>query len=134
MGEGDGDALDNNAIIVTDACCCVYEGLLCGEGCIGCMGSEAVCCLETEFCCKQGQDKLCCVCCAARCISPTVCIKTQGQMCCWAFAAAIPCDEEVPCMVGTCGIICYPGFFICKTLGEITGKEGGSGPEAEQVG
>ena len=132
-GDGDGDALDNNAILVTDACCCMYDGCL-FTNCLGCMASETMCCLETEFCCKQGAPSLCCVCCAIRCVSPTVCIKSQAQVCCMAGAAAIPCDEEVPCMVGTCGIICYPGVFICKTLGEITGKAGGDGPPAEQVG
>ncbi|CAK0852348.1 unnamed protein product [Prorocentrum cordatum] len=131
---GDGDALDNNAIIVTDACCCMYDGCLFGDGCIGCMASETMCCLEMEFCCKQGAESLCCVCCAIRCVSPTVCIKSQGQMCCLAGAAAIPCDEEVPCMVGTCGIICYPTIAICKTLGDITGNSGGDAPPAEQVG
>ena len=134
MGEGDGDALDNNAIIVTDACCCVYEGCLCGDGCMGVMASETVCCIESECCLKAGQEKLCCICCALRCVSPSVCIKSQAQICCLAGAAAIPCDDEVPCMVGTCGVICYPGFYVCKTLGDITGNEPSGGPDAEQVG
>jgi len=122
MGEGDGDALDNNAIIVCEACCCCYDGFLCGDGCLGCMASETMCCLEMEFCCKSGAPKLCCICCAVRCVPATVCIKSQAQTCCFAGAAAIPCDEEVPCMFGDCGLICYPGFYCCKTLGEITGK------------
>ena len=83
-----------------------------------------------EFCCKQGAPTLCCVCCAVRCVSPTVCIKSQAQVCCMAGAAAIPCDEEVPCMFGSCGLICYPGFYVCKTLGEITGASSGDAPEA----
>ena len=134
MGEGDGDALDNNAIMVCDACCCQYDGFLFGDGCMGCMASETMCCLEVEYCCKSGAPTLCCVCCAIRCVSPTVCIKSQAQICCLAGAAAIPCDEEVPCMFGSCGIICYPGVYICKTLGEIKGEGGGDGAPAEQVG
>jgi len=131
---GDGDALDNDAIKVVDACCCCYDGFLFGDGCLGCMASETVCCCEVEYCCKQGAPTLCCICCAARFVSPKVCFKTQGQMCCFAGAGAFPCDEEVPCMFGTCGIICYPTFAICKTLGEIKGGGGGDGPPPEQVG
>ncbi|CAK0803699.1 unnamed protein product [Prorocentrum cordatum] len=134
MGEGDNDALDNDSIMVCDGCCCCYDGLLFGDGCLGCMASETMCCLEVEYCCKSGAPTLCCVCCAIRCVSPTVCIKSQGQMCCLAGAAAIPCDDEVPCLVGSCGIVCYPTIAICKTLGEIKGGGGGDGPPAEQVG
>jgi len=118
--------LSNDAIIVIDGCCCGYCGLLCGGDCVGCMASETLCCLEMECCCKSGQEKLCCICCAASCVSPTVCIKSQGHMCCLAGAATFPWDDEVPCLFGTCGIICYPGIFICKTLGEIKGEGGSS--------
>ncbi|CAK0863898.1 unnamed protein product [Prorocentrum cordatum] len=103
---GDGDALDNNSIMVCDVCCCCHEGLFFGDGCMGCIASETLCCLEVEYCCKSSAPTLFCVCCAIRCVSPTVCIKSQGQTSCLAGVAAIPCDDEVPCMVGSCGIVC----------------------------
>ncbi|CAK0796760.1 unnamed protein product [Prorocentrum cordatum] len=96
--------------------------------CFGCMWSETICCCELELCCKSGQDYLCCGCCALRFVSPEVCCKSQGQVCCCAGASGIPCDDEVPCMFGTCGIICYPGLNVCKTLGEI--RRGGEGGDA----
>ena len=81
MGEGDGDVLDDNAIIVTDSGCCMSDDSLFGDGCLGCTASETTCCLEMGFCCAQA--------------------------CYMAGVAAVPCDEEVPCMVGTRGSICY---------------------------
>ena len=123
---GDGDALDNNAVTICDACCCTYTGCLFTDGCLGCMESYTCCCCEGELCCKSGQEPLCCLCCALRCVSPSTCIKVQSQLCCLVGAAAFPCDDEVPCMFGTCGVICFPSFGICKTLGELTGKGEGA--------
>lgn len=120
---GDGDALDNNKITIFSACCCAYNGLLMTQNCFGCMGSGTLCCCEGEVCLKVPCKPLGLVCCACRCVSPSVCIKVQSQECCCVGATAIPCDEEVPCLIGACFVICYPGMFIYKTLGEITQKE-----------
>jgi len=127
---GDGDSLNNDAIKVVDACFCMYDGCI-FEGCIGCMGSTKMCCCEYEFCCKSGTDMLMCGCCAIRCEAPKVCIKAQAQVCCCVEAVAIPCDEEVPCMFGTLGLICYPSVGCCRTLGEIKGVKGDEVAEAE---
>ena len=81
MGEGDGDVLDDNAIIVTDAGCYMSDDSLFGDGCLGSTASETTCCLEMGFCCAQA--------------------------CYMAGVAAVPCDGEVPCMGGTRGNICY---------------------------
>merc|ERR1711933_285021 len=118
-----GDALDNNEIRIIDACGCCYDGLVCGNECMGCMGSTKLLCLEYEFCCKSGVENLCCICMSFRCESPTVCVKQQAQLCCLASAAAIPCDDEVPCMFGTMGLICYPTVGCCRKMGEITGVD-----------
>merc|ERR1712110_1125319 len=106
---GDGDALDNNAITIVDACCCSYDGCLFTDGCLGCMGSSTCCCCESEFCLKSGAPTLCCICCA------------------------LPCDDEVPCMVGTLGLICYPSFGCCRTLGAITGKGESGDPRPSRL-
>merc|ERR1711884_104906 len=107
-------------IYVCDACFCCYDGCLL-EGCVGCMGSNTVLCYEMEFCCRPGSENTLtpCYCFGCRCISPTVCIKSQGQCCCEAGAMAIPCDEEVPCMFGTCMLICYPSFGCGRQLKDI---------------
>jgi len=135
LGGGDGDSLDNSKITVFSACCCCYSGCVKAAGSIGCMTSETICCLESECCCKTGSPCLGCGCCCLRCVKPAVCIKLQSQCCCCASAAAFPCDEEVPCLVGTCCLVCYPKFGCCKTVGYLTGKGGeGGGPAAETVG
>ena len=128
--KGDGDALNNDEIVVGDACCCFYDGFV-TEGCMGCMGSSTVLCYEMEFCCKGGAPSLVpCYCFGCRCTSPTTCIKQQGQCCCMAGATAIPCDDEVPCMVGLCCVICYPKAGCAQKLGAIRGEGGGEGGEA----
>ena len=62
----DKDSLQQAEVTIVDACCCYYDGFLFGDGCLGCMGSTTMCCLEEEFCCKQGADPLCLYCCACR--------------------------------------------------------------------
>merc|ERR1712187_741271 len=110
--------LDNNAITITDACICWYQGCLMTPGCFGCMSSFTYCCCEGEFCCKN-TSMLMCGCCALRCISPSTCCKVQTQACCCVEAGAFPPDAEVPAMFGSMGLVCYPKFACCKTLGEI---------------
>ena len=118
-GSGDGDALNNSEIIINNTCCCCYDGFVLYDQCFGCMQSHTVCCCEAEYCLKSGTKPLCLFCCAYRCVNPTVCIKVQHQMCCHAIAFAFPCDNEVPCMVGLCGLVCCPTLACCTTLGEI---------------
>ena len=121
----DDDSLNNGAVRICNAFCCAYDGLLLNGECLGCMGSESCCCLEGEFCCKTGVERLPCVCCGVRCVSPTVCWKQQAQCCCCVSAVAVPCDEEVPCMVGMFGLICYPTFACFSSLGAIMAGAGG---------
>merc|ERR1719273_974700 len=83
------------------------------------MGSATICCIEQEFCCKQGQDNLMCLCCALRCTAPTTCCKVQEQVCCCVSAVAFPPDEEVPCMVSNLGINCYPKPGCLQTMEDI---------------
>lgn len=141
MGEddekkGDGDALNNNEIMVCNAMFCQYNGILMSEGCYGCMSSLTFCCFEAEFCCKSGAPSLVpCYCMGCRPVCEIV-IKSQGQFCCCASAMAIPCDAEVPCMFGCLGLICYPRFKgCCAKLGTIMEADGyKDNVEPEQVG
>merc|ERR1740120_324200 len=83
---------------------------------IGCAGNETCCCLETECCCKPGADMLCLGCLACRCVSPTTCIKSENQCCCEVAGIAIPCDDEVPCMLACCFLDCYPKCGCCQDM------------------
>merc|ERR1719277_2563021 len=116
------DSIDGDKVKVFEACICCYEGCLAMDDCqVGCAGNETCLCIHTDFCCKSGTEKLCCLCCALKCESPTTCLKSEGQCCCLVGAAAIPPDSEVPCMIAQCCIMCYPkmGFGIkvseCKS-------------------
>merc|ERR1712008_501246 len=97
---GDKDSLQQAEVTIVDACCC-----------------------------KQGADPLCLYCCACRIVPVSVLIKGQAQTCCCVTGVAIPPDAEVPCMIGTLGIVCYPSFGVCKKMKDITGNDpsGGGG-------
>merc|ERR1719305_257594 len=63
VGKGtDGlDNVDENKIMVCDACLCCYNGILC-EDCIGCSAKqECICCVHM-CCCKAGAPAHCCHC------------------------------------------------------------------------
>merc|ERR1712146_721569 len=94
---------------------------------IGCASSETCCCIEGEFCCKPGVEMLCLGCCALRLISPTTCMKVESQMCCSVAGVAIPCDDEVPCMVSLCFLHCYPQVGCCMQMSTLVGNNNGEG-------
>merc|ERR1712083_1154837 len=99
-------------------------------------GSETCCCLEGEFCCKPGADMLCLGCCACRCIAPSTCMKSENQCCCTVAGIAIPCDDEVPCMLACCFLDCYPKCGCCQNMGDLMAKgnaQGGTYYEAQKL-
>ena len=116
------DSIDETKVTVWSACCCCYSGCLPDTSGLGCATQETLCCCELDLCLKAGTEPLCCGCCALRCVSPTVCIKQQTQCCCLVQAAALPCDAEVPCMVGCCCLNCYPSPGICVKVAEAKGQ------------
>merc|ERR1712232_1240491 len=113
------DSIDETKVIISDACVCCYDGCMFSDCPIGCAGSETCCCLEGEFCCKPGADMLCLGCCACRCIAPSTCMKAENQCCCEVVGIAIPCDDEVPCMLACCFLDCYPKCGCCQAMGEL---------------
>merc|ERR1712022_14585 len=84
------------------ACCCSICGLYCDyPDCCGCRQKGACCCCEGKFQCslmKLSQELTCFQTC-------TLC-KSFAQMCCCVAGYALPCDEDVPCMIALCGIFC----------------------------
>ena len=41
-----------------------------------------------------------------KCAHPTTCCKQLSQCYCINVRAAFPCDNDVPCMVASCGLVC----------------------------
>lgn len=47
-------------------------------------------------------------------VEPQTCLKSVSQCCCVDFRCAIPCHEEMPCMLNICGVNCaYDGGCAC---------------------
>merc|ERR1719499_873932 len=104
---------------------------------IGCAANANILCIEYEFCCKPGGSCLVpCGCMGCRCTSPSTCIKLQQQTCCCASAIAFPCDDEVPCTVAMCFLLCYPKVGCLVKVADVKGEKSGGddGGAAEDAG
>eukprot|EP00929_Paragymnodinium_shiwhaense_P003715 TRINITY_DN10432_c0_g1_i1.p1 TRINITY_DN10432_c0_g1~~TRINITY_DN10432_c0_g1_i1.p1 ORF type:complete len:169 (+),score=41.99 TRINITY_DN10432_c0_g1_i1:74-580(+) len=113
-------------------CCAIYS-LYCNfPEALGCKGNCEVCCFQCEeTMCKcldpsTNRQKVCVVCCDGRsnCIMPKTCLSIQEQICCFDCRCALPCTEEVPCLLNLCGINCCADkecrcSFCCQTVGEL---------------
>ena len=54
---GDGDAIDEDKIVLCCAGCCFHMGLYTGGDCCGCTGKVGLCCLNCEVCCQPGKNR-----------------------------------------------------------------------------
>ena len=54
--------------------------------------------------------------CSSTCCKSVTGMKGIGSCCCLILACAIPCDEEVPCTVGICGLMCASGVTTASTV------------------
>jgi len=91
------------------ACCCTLISCYWKyPNCLGCYEKGTVVCLELEgVCCKTGlQEGALCLCTRGevQCVKPRTCCKLESQYCCYDCRCALPCDEEVPCMVTILGL------------------------------
>lgn len=120
-------------------CCCgVCSFYFVFPDCIGCWSKGTLCCLDIEaLCCKVGKKEgSICMCMQneIEVIWPPSC-KIANQVFCLDNRCAIPCDEEVPCVVTVFGIQCCkhseckPG--CCKKLGDE--EEGGAPQSCEMA-
>tara|TARA_B110001452_G_scaffold244401_1_gene228406 strand:- start:588 stop:1046 length:459 start_codon:yes stop_codon:yes gene_type:complete len=117
------DAVDENDLTIINSCCCITQALYTScPDCIGCSGKGSLCCFEVDTCCKVGAPCLCCGCCGCKCIEPTTCLKLQKQCCCLVNNVAIPCDDEMPCMLALCCCSMYPKCGCCMKQGQLTGR------------
>ena len=126
----DGGEVDPNDLIVLHTCCCqIISCYLKFPDCIGCATNFTWFCYERNaICCKPHPNpKKICICCRddSHCIEPTTCCKNICQCCCIDCRQAFPCDYDVPCGCGVCGLICCfnykfaPKFLISiRTLRE----------------
>mmetsp|Transcript_66686 Transcript_66686/g.131474 ORF Transcript_66686/g.131474 Transcript_66686/m.131474 type:complete len:124 (+) Transcript_66686:74-445(+) len=113
------DSIDESKVTIMGACCCNYNGFDCENSPIGCAENNTCCCIHCECCCKSDAELLRCICCNIGCETVTTCIKSEAQICCMTGACAFPPDNEVPCIIATCCITCYPAMGPCLKLGDI---------------
>ncbi len=124
--------VNSNDLIAVDMFLCYADSLYCKcPDALGCYGNSTCLCLESTFkCCKphSSPEKICILnandC---NCIYPTVCCKQTSQVCCLDVRCALPCDADVPCGFGCCGLIlCFnyqlkPG--CCVTFANLRGEK-----------
>ena len=138
------DAVDENELIIIDACCCCNDTLYCQSDCIGCSGESEFLCYKEKCCCKPGvdiytccpakdDDKMLCqlglICVACGFKVPSTCCKFQQHLCCLVSNGAFPTDPEVPCMCASLGLTCYPKCGCCMKVGDV--KKSGAPAIAE---
>jgi len=86
--------------------------------CFGVYGSLTSLCCECELkVCKISARKGdLCILLDLGCllVEPLTCLKSVNNCCCVDFRCAIPCHDEMPCLLNLCGINCaYAGGCAC---------------------
>lgn len=120
--------------------CCIVTSLYCPENkaqIFGGYGNFVAGCLEYEFSIckvaveapKEGDpDKDLCFCMERSCIlvKPTTCLAGSAQCFCLDCRCGFPCNEQVPCVLNTCGLTCLinyePSGKCCVKIGELLPK------------
>ena len=69
--------------------------------CLGCSSNTACLCWDCRSVCALTRLDL-----TVKCCQSFALLKTSSQCCCYRTGCAIPCDDEIPCMLGVCGIMC----------------------------
>ncbi|CAD7940463.1 unnamed protein product [Amoebophrya sp. A25] len=127
----DATAVKTEDLIPIGACCCVIDSLYCTfPACLGCTCDGTLLFLQgrAAFCkpldCKD-EDKRCCAIAELQeyCVIPTRFGEGKCQICCLDRRYAIPCTDNVPCLVNSCGLNCMADFgckiACCKTIGDL---------------
>ena len=104
---------DPNELILINGFCCTIDSLYCKfPDCCGCTSTGECCCIYfLQIACKPvtvKDPKKCCICSKGEVdlISPSTCCQTTNQFFCCDSRCAFPCTNEVPCVLGQCGLIC----------------------------
>ena len=88
------------------ACCC-YVCSPCYidfPDCLACQIIDNCLCFESMVHCGIFEQS-----CRQRCCKEFTCCKSSVQCCFVVEACAIPCDKDVPFMIGLCGVMCKDG-------------------------
>ncbi len=123
--------LNQDNMHVLSGCCC-FNTLISLNCCefLGCSGVSECLCIKEEFCCKPSHPCMPCIlfcsegfccrlgmcCCNIGIKLPDHCCKSQSQFCCITTNASLPNDEDTPCIVAMCGLVCYPKCGCCTTF------------------
>ncbi|KAJ1629405.1 hypothetical protein T492DRAFT_1011179 [Pavlovales sp. CCMP2436] len=129
--------LDEDKIIVIEACLCEATGLyFLGDCCLFGQYNECCCC-HCAMVCKPSPagyvtapgDAFNCACCNWECFKPVCTYRYGAQCCCLAMICNCPVDEDVlplmcagPCCSGlfpTCGLVLTPKCGCCETVGAL---------------
>eukprot|EP01035_Chromulina_nebulosa_P022173 gene22173-28709_t len=127
------ESIQRENLTVFGGLCCSYS--LCyfdTPGCIGCAYEEECLCLGSKGCCKVGaspywctptDEKACCQLglgiCALFLKTPTTLCKDEEQCCCLVGSCSFPPDKDMPCIVGSYGLTCYPKCGCCLKLSDV---------------
>ncbi len=116
-------------LIPYDSMCCVIRSCYCNFPlCLGCQGDYTCLCIEQSYkSCKpvaNDEDILCSFCEGGCYIVPiSTCCKSVDQCFCLDSRCAFPCDDDVPCICGSCFITCCYKFqckcACCQSIGQI---------------
>jgi len=108
--------------------------------CLGCHSKGNVLCCEVEgVACKTGRtDGSICMCIKSELeiIKPTVCVKMTEQCFCLDARCAVPCDEDVPCMLSFAGCTLVKNYeCACKAGASLNSDDGNAGapPVADEM-
>ena len=119
-----GDSVNEDRLLLLNACCCCNTALYPSLCALGCSGKAGVFCCNLEICCSLGASPMIpCGCCGCR---PECSIWPRGQLhvCCCVESCAWPCgSDDVPLACGLLGLTCYPKLGCCLSVKSIKEKD-----------
>lgn len=127
-------------LVPCNACCCsISSCYLDFPACIGGQDESNCLCLRTstKWCKPVTDPKKLMICNEGGyyVTYPRTCIKGFDQFFCLESRCALPCDEEVPCMISFCFLTCFYDFkfhfAVFKSIGEIDAEVNGPPPSPE---
>lgn len=78
--------------------------------CCRCNNGSRCCYIPARLCAQEGNNTCCC-CQSSQdcrgCFNAGTCIKQLNHCCCCDMRCALPCDDDVPCMIAILGIVLY---------------------------
>jgi hypothetical protein len=143
----DVDEVNMDALIPYYSCCCFINSLYTDTvNCWGCSTGGQLLCFDCDFVgLKRSKEpgKICNILSGhLDCIVPKSCCQFTSQILCLDSRAALPCTDEVPCMINFFGLtLAYKKKFIpgcCMKVGVMNKKfdakaSSGAAPQLEMT-